>query len=480
MPTSIANVTKATARQELAWRVGSWWNTSTTGAGTTTTGIFASLIGFGDDYFDDVWFLLLTSGTNAGEWRRITGFTSSTGTITVVTAFTNAVASGVTAEIHKFPPHLFTLAVNEGSLLAYPAVNRPVYNHLLGESGVYSYGVPRNMRDVIRVLRELTASEDVDDNFDRADSATTAGSDYTAQAGTFGISSNELYSVTDADADLLTRRPPQRDPDISDGVWEVVVRGTLNSATVYRSPALVFRYVDSSNYLVVRLRNALVDLRKVDGGTESSLDTEAITTTDGVDYKIRVQAIDSWIRVWVDDVERITYELLGTDTKYNGYDTYGFRLDKGGSPATAARWDDSRVHKIVPAEEVRDWEQLAGRRSIRIGPRSSPPYMNADRFLILEGRQTLSALGADTTYGTLATDSTAVLEIEVTDPAWEVLMAYAAYALYRTASQPHEGGELTTRQEYLQKAQEWLQTAEMMRARHYVPTPVTRIQFGGW
>lgn len=411
------------------------------------------LAGAGTDHYVDMW-LLCTDGANAGEFRRITGYTSASGTFTVGRAFTAQVASGVNIQVHAFQPDLYTWAFNRAIQKAYPQVSRIYEGYTLVDADRMQWGVPRDIRHVYQVLYESRDSEDFSDMFARANSATDPGTGWTATAGTWGVTSERLYSVTDANADHLTHNPDQ--PELWDGLIEAIVRGTLNSGTTYRSPALTFRIfedrseaIDTNNYLLVRLLNGAVDLRKVDGGTESSLDTESITTSDGVDYLVRVLFVGNRIRVWVDDVERITYELLGLNLKYaHEGRRVGIRWDVGGSPATAARVDNYRCHRLVPFRQIPDWSQEGDGRTLRIpalgrfsgmvsGPQMALPRDNnvKQRWLKIVGTSPLTLMASDTTNGTLASYSTAVLELETTDPAWQVLLNYAVIELYNYVMQ---------------------------------------------
>lgn len=463
MPTALATVSKATFRKELAWRVGSWLNgtTSSAGAAGGTTFVMAGLSNYGDDFFKDQW-ALLTSGGSSGEWRQITAYASSTGTFTVAPAFSAQVASSVTFELHKMRPDLYTLACNQAIRSAYPSVYRPVGIHVLVDSDNYEYGLPRGMRDVLRALYEETASEAVDDNFDRADSTTTPGGDYTEVVGNWGISSNRLYAQSNANGDLLVRATS---PNLKNGLIESIVTGVLNSGTDYRTPALVFRYLDVDNYLRVRLLNGVVALIRRSGGADTSLTTATVTTSDDVNYVVRVQFIGVRIKVWVDDVELINYELQGRDLIYRTYGNVGFRLDLAGSPSATilSRWDNYRAHRIESFVERNDWRQDPDRLAIRFDINSYRALsLTSDRWLFLEGRGLLSLLAEDSTYGTLASDSTAVLEIETAEPAWETLLQWAGGYLYRAMSQPGMAPDAGDSELYAEKAQEWLTLAAAM------------------
>ena len=321
MPTAQASATKQDAMNAMAFLVGDRLLFTTTGAGSSTTAVSTDLTGYPNDYFNTgpQWWLLAEDGTYAGQWREVSDFVQSTGTVTVSRAFGGTIASGVVCSLWRYRPDSYTLAVNDARrTIAHACYKVETDYVLVTDTTRRTCGVPRGMTDVWRVSLEAEGSLLFKDLFDRGDSTTTAGSDYTATTGTWGIISERLYSVTDADGDILTR-----DPDVQDGTLQAILRGTLNSASVYRTPALVFRLfedyagaIDTNNYLLVRLLNGSVDLRKVDGGTESSLTTASLTTSDGVDYVVRVMFVGGAIRVWVDDVELITYQLTGLNLKY--------------------------------------------------------------------------------------------------------------------------------------------------------------------
>jgi hypothetical protein len=471
--TPIPTIPKATARRALSERSGTWWELETTSTGNVgkTTAVSASLIGQGDDAFKDK-FQLLTEGTNDGEWRLITTSENDDGTTTAISAYTAQVASSVTWEMHTFPPSMLHRAINLAIMDAYPNVYRPVTGFLLAVNNQSWYGTPRNMRDILRVSVVNEGSKIITDDFDRTTSATTAGDDYNASVGTWGIVDNKLYSQSDADGDLLIR-----DVEIKDGLWRARVAGTLDSDTDYRSPVLVFRKDadDADTYLGVRLRNNLVQLLRVSNGTTTVLDSHAVTTSNGVDYIVQVWAVGPWIRVFVDGVELVNHQLLGTDVQYANFDQAGFRLDKAGSPGSSARWNDWRVHKAEDLIEISDFEQSADRRSFRLAKAGHTPYLTSGSLIVVEGRAPLTELPADTlagmTYGDVGDDSTATLEIETDDPAWSLLLDYALARLYRLAAQPGSPFSPDDRAMYSGAAAGELQNAERRAGKAAMPRP---------
>ncbi len=472
MPSAVSVVTKAVARQALSERLNDWWLTETTNTGNVgkTTAVSSSLIGQGDNAVADK-YQLITEGTNNGEWRLITTSENDDGTTTAILAYTAQVASSTTWELHTFPPAMLHRAINLAITDAYPAVYRPITGFALGVNGQAWYNTPRAMQDILRVS-VMVQDKVVKDDFNRSTNASTAGTDYTASVGTWGIVDQKLYSESDDDGDLL-----YRDVEIKDGLWQATVAGSLDSDTDYRSPVLVFRKDadDADTYLGVRLRNNLVQLLRVSNGTTTVLSSAALTTSNGVDYIVRVWAVGAWVRVFVDSVEYISYQLLGTDAKYANYDQAGFRLDKGGTPSSSARWNDWRVHKAGNFVEISDFEQAPDRRAFRLGAAGYTPDLQNESLIVIEGRAPLTVLPADTlagtTYGDVGDDSTATLEIATDDPAWQLLLDYAVARLYRLAAQPGSPFSPDDRAMYAAAAQAELANAERLKGKAAMPRP---------
>ena len=427
-------------------------------------------------------YLLLTSGTNISEWRFASGFTDSSGTVTVPRAYTGQVAGSVTAELHEFRPDWYTQAIIQAIREVYPHVYRPILSYIVpgfgsGSAeggGGNSYRVPRNMRDVLRVL--IGGDLKIRDLFDRADSTTDPGAGWTEATGNFGVISERFYSVDDGNGDLAIRAE-----SLPNGMIQCIVRGTLLSGTVYRIPSIVFRCMEdrtgaipaaaSRSYLVARLNASNVELRNVDVGSEDALVQISTTTSDGTDYVLRTAFQGRTVRVWVDDVLLIAYELIGLNEKYINYGRFGVRWDLSGAPATAARFDDYQAWSLDSLHELGDWEQAADRITLRspghgrVGPSSSS-------ILQIEGRAMLTAPTDDTTFETLDTDTTDRMEIQLTEPAWGLLLNYAAYCLYEQARQP--GNTLTEAKakQYAAESESFLNKYKRLLAEHGTPKPV--------
>ncbi len=474
MPYPIANLTKQAMRLDVASVLGDNWPLETTSGGTASAAIFSSLIGTPIAAIQNK-YLMVEEGEETGEYRVAISFLPSTGSVTVRRAYSGVIATAMTCHLHEYSPHIYTLAINEAIRDLYTAVYRPILHHtFIRQTGLQrTIPMARDMERVVRVLDDRTSSERVRDYFDRTASATDPGSKWTASTGTWGITSESLYSPGDTDADLLLTSP---NPYVQDGVLQAVVRGdtTTGASRVF---SLVFRYEDSSNYLMVRLLNGQVDLRKMDGGTESSLTTGTVTTTEDVDYVVRVMFQGSWIDVWVDDRQYIRYELLGTNLKYLGYTesdgngtfgNAGVRLDKTGAPSlavTATRLRDYFLHALVGTRERTDWNAAAMQSANVLEMRRYGRGMALveGRMLWLEGIAPLSQLAADVTVDSITADTTAVVEMLSTDPAYELLIQWAAYVVLRQASSIAFTSNPEKRAEYREAAER--QFARALRLR---------------
>ncbi|NWJ46482.1 MAG: hypothetical protein HXX08_11435 [Chloroflexi bacterium] len=176
------------------------------------------------------------------------------------------------------------------------------------------------------------------DGFTRANNATYPGRADSGQSwypyqGTWGISSNQLYSASDATNDLLFLDSFTNNPTI-----QCTISGTLNSATIYRLPCLIFCGLDNSNFLQLNLLNGAINLSKTDAGTNTVLSTTATTTADGTNYTLKVIKDGLSITVLKNGTSLISHTLASANFKYLQWTKVGCLLLKAGAPATAARW----------------------------------------------------------------------------------------------------------------------------------------------
>jgi hypothetical protein len=160
----------------------------------------------------------------------------------------------------------------------------------------------------------------------------------TAHAGTFGRIGNKLYSVTDTDGDRWTV-----DSGAKQGWSGALIEGHLSSGN-FRILCYAFAGIDANNMLIIGLQNGTVFLRKLDAGVLSStLQTgTGLTTTNGVQYGIRVKRHLNTIAVYVDRALAFTHTLASGNAKYLDGTREGGYLYKGGtlSPGTSARLDN--------------------------------------------------------------------------------------------------------------------------------------------
>ncbi len=478
MPYPLASLTKRGIRADVAYILGDNWPFTTTTGGSSTTAIISSLIGVPIAAIQNK-YLLLESGTSDSEYRIASQFAPLTGTITTRRAFTNTVAISVSGHIHEFSPHLYTLGINEAIRVAYPALYRPILFHQFTRyANQRALPLPRDMDRILTIEEDKSISARVQDFFDRTASTTDPGTNWTAITGTWGITSESLYCPSDTDGDFIKASTNYY---LQDGVIEFRVRGdTTNTAS--RTLLLAFRVNDDyTEALGVRLLNDTVDLRKLEGGSWTSLSTGTVTTTEDVDYVVRVQFEGSWVSVWVNDRQYILFELVGTNLKYLGYDenpgtygNFGFRLEKTGSPSltvTSTRVSHIFAHALVGTSERGDWALSMGGRSIEMRRNHRGRDLTVGKMLWMRGLAELSQVAADTTFEALTTDGTATVEMLTTDPAYEVLTQWAAYEVLNAATQMAFTSDPAKRQEYQQLAQNQLQRAQVIRRRNAMRYP---------
>jgi len=105
----MATTTRATLRQRLSEAIGDYHSVTSTSAGNSaaTTIISTALLdlpGGGDDDAFEGWYVMVTSGNNDAEIRRISSYIANDSTVTVGRAFTNATNPEVTFEVHRYDP----------------------------------------------------------------------------------------------------------------------------------------------------------------------------------------------------------------------------------------------------------------------------------------------------------------------------------------------------------------------------------------
>ena len=119
-----------------------------------------------DDYFNNRWYVHLTSGTNSGDIRRVTDYVQSSGTITGGGANWGDNESGsINFELSSFHPDDVKDAYNEARELVFPDISmvRDVETIVTGLNQ-YTYTLPSTIRRVDRVYRGNRRNADSGDN----------------------------------------------------------------------------------------------------------------------------------------------------------------------------------------------------------------------------------------------------------------------------------------------------------------------------
>ena len=128
---------KREIRQAVAHLVGDlgvtgYVTTTAAGASSGLTFVTTQHLGYGADSTRNLW-ALPTSGAEEGKHREIDDFvsgtpaSSSTSTIKGA-AWSGALASGVTIELYKYNPSLYTIAINNAIMSSYPWIYNPVWD----------------------------------------------------------------------------------------------------------------------------------------------------------------------------------------------------------------------------------------------------------------------------------------------------------------------------------------------------------------
>lgn len=192
-------------------------------------------------------------------------------------------------------------------------------------------------RNSIQTPKRLGSNVKFSDSFNRADSTTTLGANWTVATGTWGIRSNKAYTVTDASGDLVWR-------DIGTNSYTVSASLTGEYNTNFRYPTIVLHYVDANNYIFAYFDSNQVILRKRAAGTNTTLTSTAFAVVNGNTYNIKVSDINGVITVYADGVQKLNYTLTTDEkTTYQASTKVGMRITKSGTPTNNADFDNFLV-----------------------------------------------------------------------------------------------------------------------------------------
>ena len=150
--------------------VGDYHVSATTGAGSPTALVDTGLRKFGGDDVLRGWYLRITEPAHTAifEVRRITSFSSATGTCIVSPAFSATTGIAKAYELHRYDPTKKFTALDEARLQAYPELCEVVFDDTItGDGYSHSFAIPSTMRDgPFLVQEEVPPSADVNWNFD--------------------------------------------------------------------------------------------------------------------------------------------------------------------------------------------------------------------------------------------------------------------------------------------------------------------------
>ena len=128
----MATTTRATLRQRLSEALGDYQSLTTTSAGNSAgtsvvdTGL-RNLPGGADDDAFEGFYILVTSGANTGESRRVKNYIANTNTLVTQESFSGgAVDTTVSYELHQYDPLQKHQAINRAIEELYPLLYLPV------------------------------------------------------------------------------------------------------------------------------------------------------------------------------------------------------------------------------------------------------------------------------------------------------------------------------------------------------------------
>ncbi len=116
--------------------IADWWESTTTSTGTTTTLIDTLLGRRGDDSVVHMYFRPTSGALDNVIRRSIIPFTATTGEVTVQPAFSAAVASGVTYQMHRYDPMDKWAALDAARLAVLPWVFEEVRDDTITGNGL--------------------------------------------------------------------------------------------------------------------------------------------------------------------------------------------------------------------------------------------------------------------------------------------------------------------------------------------------------
>ena len=144
-----------TMRQEIVRPFGLVTGTTTTNVAANTSLIDTGLTDLysADDYFNGNWFAIVTSNNRDGQYRRITDYAQSSGTLTVSKAWgAGTDGANSTYELMPVPPNNVMRAYNRARQIVWPQIGivRDVETLVTGNRQ-FTYEIPSTIRKVNRI-----------------------------------------------------------------------------------------------------------------------------------------------------------------------------------------------------------------------------------------------------------------------------------------------------------------------------------------
>jgi hypothetical protein len=181
------------------------------------------------------------------------------------------------------------------------------------------------------------------DSFSRPDSAVSMGTAeqggaWTADYGTWGISSGRAYPASPQDFMVATVNVGTPDVAVS-----AIIRGQFVGSN-FAIPHLCVRVVDFQNLLFVLQGSGMIRIQKIVAGDFTSMVNVASAGLDNVDRLMEVSTRGRRIIAAIDGRVMLSYDL--TDAEYALFGTptkVGLRFTTGGTPTVAPTWDDFKA-----------------------------------------------------------------------------------------------------------------------------------------
>ena len=145
--------TREQLRQHVGYALGAIYVSSASSNGGTGTLIDNTLVIGGDDTFNGKW-IRFTSGDDDGAIRRVTDYTASTYTLTILPALSATSTSGDTYEMwdDEFPPARIDDFINQSIVDATGHAYDPIENiELHGDGYQTRFDIPSNISMISRV-----------------------------------------------------------------------------------------------------------------------------------------------------------------------------------------------------------------------------------------------------------------------------------------------------------------------------------------